>query len=1062
MIIEVVDGSASDRLSLRDDLPTLKFDCHDKTRAIRTITLNGSTFAEVVDGCVQSSRHVLGTNNLQVCPRVVLSLRDISSPATRISPESVKVILTRLRYHNFDVNPQEGPRVVRVTLRGANGAQSVLDTHFEVEGLDKPTELRIAFQKITHRAPYLSCPQALRGSLINTFLPVFPQCVVYDEDTDYFSGGGLRLSLQNAAKGDTLVFVPDARVLCPVDEMVDTIPTLRIVDQNQVVFQDRIVATLVEGNAALDQEFLDASTASESLLLRFEFAGDDQCSILAVQAILRHCAFVSLNPGMKLPHNASQLREVVCELQIQDNEQPTHITETVSIRAAGHSLQLPDKAALIDFKEGSPPIKIGNIDVSNDRVKPITAFSGAQILVYVGDGFTEGDTIGLKQDDTEYRVLEQKRAGSKPKGRVSLKDKVKLVTSEKFASSTSPTEPSTVSLSLPTPPQAALIPPLTGRMTSMEEVVQAASSQRVRVKQDILFAGMSTPMASLQSTKCGGLLITFLKDTKKDTITRKHVTTILRNLTFFSPPNPSIGFKVIRCLFADEPAASFTQVLVGVRLESVDDVTEIRMKSPRKACLQQAEANFALCPFGRSILVDEDTEFLDGGSFTIQCIAGSSRGDFFNIVPPSQQPQLPLQRQGQHIDGYTASAFPELTYNSDERVFTLGTTEVGRVETTARDGGVAEIKISFCRDVSSKAKIVPLHLASCMMNSILFGNSVEKLRDISRQFQLRIKDAENPIEGKSKLQLDLLPPHMVFASAPGTAPAVGAAVSPNSNSLSVSTTDSSFRARTTVGTQVSNSCSPGARVVVQCDTLHENKSGIAGGSVTITGRQQDRVKLVIPQSYYDEHGLTLQSETGDVCIADTKHFLFRLTKAGDAMITFDFKPSIAGMKSKPMTKSIVQAFFRALQVTVVSPLEASGRRSISVVPDVVMNASAFNTSAFSTSGSMHQEPTSSPARSPPTHDIAVPEMRIDEPIDDKKRASLGGGTSPQLRAMMAMRSPRGSISPVTNKLIIPRPRSSLSNAPDDDEPDDTMLTVKWTLHDGKHLSQLTTSVIPKR
>ncbi|CUG55221.1 Hypothetical protein, putative, partial [Bodo saltans] len=410
LTIEVVDGSSSDRLSLRDDLPSLKFECHEKTRAVRTITLNGSTIGEVVDGSIQSTKYVLSTNNLHVAPRVVISLRDLASAASRISPESVKTILTRLRYHNYDVDPQEGPRIVRVTLRGSNGAQSVLDTHFEIEGIDKPTELRIVHQKVTHRAPFLSCPPVLRSSLINTFLPVFPMCVVFDEDTDRFSGGGLRLTLQGGVKGDTLVFVPDTRVLSLVDEMIDTLPVLRIVDQNQVVFQDRVVATLIEGNVALDQEFLDASTASETPSLRFEFASDDECSISAVQAILSVTRKCRLNPGLNLPFNATLQREVLCELQIQDNEQPTHITETVTVRAAGHSIQLPDKAAVIDFKEGSPPIKIGNIDVSNDRVKPITTFSGSQILVYIGDGYTEGDVIGLKQDDTEYKILEQKRS----------------------------------------------------------------------------------------------------------------------------------------------------------------------------------------------------------------------------------------------------------------------------------------------------------------------------------------------------------------------------------------------------------------------------------------------------------------------------------------------------------------------------------------------------------------------------------------------------------------------------------------------------------------------------
>lgn len=1111
--VEVVNGNHNDRLSIRDDLPSFKLECLEKTRIVKSVILNGAVIGEIIEGSVQSTKFVTAANNLRVAPKFVVSVKDRNAPSTRIGPDAIRMLLMKLRYHNFADSPDEGRRIVRISLKAPSGACSILDTHFEVEGIDKPTELRIAHPRLTHRAPFFSCPPTIRGALANFFVPLFPQVIVFDEDTDRFSGGHLRLTLNNGVKGDSIVFVPDSKVLSHIDNAMDARAQFRIEDQTQVIYEDRVVASMTEGVVASDFDFVESGGGgSDCTTLLFEFAHDDLCSISAVQALLRHVAFYT-NPGLKLPHNTIQQRDIVVDLQIQDNEQPTFINETISIKGAGHALQLPDKAAMIDFKEGSAAVKLGNLDLSNDRIKPINSFAGAYILAYVGEGYTEGDSVGLKQDDSEFKILDTKKPIA-PTGKQPNKPNPRTPIGQ---SQNLPLLSANVTASFKDRVKQAvdLTKHSSQKQFQFQDVVGAAQVQkdRLKTKQEIHFAGMSAPMASLQLTSAGGVLVNFYKDTKKDSITRKQVVTILRNLTFFATPNPTVTSKVVRVIFADEACASPSQVLVGIRLESVDDVTEIRMKSPKKQCLQQAEINFPICPFGRSILADEDTEYFDGGCFVVQCIAGSSKGDYFSILPPWQQSKLPLQRQGQQIDGFTTPQFTNLVF-TEERLFLLEGQEVGRVDITSRDGGVSEIRIFFGpRDPSSSpfpGRNVPIALASYMMNSVLYGNAADKLRDTSRQFLLRISDALNPIEGKLKIQLDLQQPHFAFIGGGQTAVVSGMAASfANLNNL-----PEQFFNRMQIGASPASIVNVGSRIVVNCDTLHENKNsgGTAGGSIEIIGTQMSRVAFDIPQSYFDDAHLTLQPETGEIYTnTDPKQFVLRVITTPQ-LIEFSWCPVTQGVKVKAMNRQFMQQFLRSIQVRVLENLEIGGGQSVSesaaespgdaslpVGGGPNMETESFQAQSFQVNTTNHEfdkEPPSFTVDEVPV--LASPRRaqsdlnafnNIQISIERNPSSPVGGAEanrSPVTErnssgtalppVMLTPAPPSSSVQAPTPRLGASgrgnRPMTPATNAatarltrvrlmPDDDQTDD-LIVVRWRLHDGKNLAQLTSILIPRK
>jgi hypothetical protein len=94
-----------------------------------------------------------------------------------------------------------------------------------------------------------------------------------------------------------------------------------------------------------------------------------------------------------------------------------------------------------------------------------------------------------------------------------------------------------------------------------------------------------------------------------------------------------------------------------------------------------------------------------------------------------------------------------------DRTFVLGDDAVARCDVVSRESGVSELKFFFARGEDSK--LVPLSLASYVINSVVYGCTGDKSREPSRNWLLRVRDGDGQ-ECKTRLQLDLRPPLIYF------------------------------------------------------------------------------------------------------------------------------------------------------------------------------------------------------------------------------------------------------------------------------------------------------------
>lgn len=966
--VEVFTGSVTnaDRLSIRDDLPRLRFDVTEQSKSVSRLLVNGTPIADVVSGVAQSTKFVTPINGIAHA-KPTFSLRF----ATGASFADAVEVLQRLRYHNFETSPWEGRMRIRSTMTFPDGlGSSFVDGFYDIEHIDKPTELRLTIVRHTFRSPLMSCLPLTKQCAVNFFVPLFSQCVVFDEDTSSFSNGFIRVMMSNWVKGDSVVFVPDSHVLSILDEALEAPRQLSMTGDN-VLFEGVVVATLSEGRVATSREVPEEGSGN---LLHFHLAGDNQCSIAAVQAILRNIAFCSGNqPTNSKGHNVTQQRDFVVDVQIMDNEQSSKIRETVSVRGAGHSVQLAEKSAMIEYKEGNPPTRLPNTDLSNDRIKPITTFAGGYILCTVAEYF-EDDVIALKPEDSEFKLV----------------DHVHLESPTQSRSQT----PSSGSMSLAKKLRAAMEAEEKTREPDFADVANAAMKQRNGL-QDIVFAGMVTPLATVQHVR-RGILIHLHRDTKRDVLTRKHVVSLMRSLTFMTP-NPRVSSKTLRLVFCDDPSHTPSQVLITVDLESVDDVMEIRMRSPKKRVyLQPAPGLYPLLPYGRCMLFDGDTDYLDGGHFFLKHAAGNPKGDVLAAVIPSHQRELPVQRFGPPTDGFTLPAYPDLALTGDK--FVLDGKTVGVLSFSSKDGGMTEAHIAFGSD--GTGKLVPLALASYMINSFCFANNSDRVKDMTRQYLLLIRDSVNPLEGKLRISLDLALPVIAYE---GTNP---------------------FVYRMNITPNIGSSAQPGSRIVVQADPLDvRNMIQAPGGSVELLGAQRSKFAISLHPLFYEELQLRRHEEDGRTQLKNGTEVM-NITFPSPTCMKFTFGQLTS---AKPfVNRNVAQSLLRYVNLTVLSPLDVKPPPVFAGLDGVVLQSITCDDSARP-----------DPSRAPPNLKASVQ--------NSARKQSVVPGS----RARLSSMSFNGMA--VTSVVTI---------GPEDDD-DVNTLTLVWRLHDGQNLSTLISYIIPK-
>jgi hypothetical protein len=823
LTIEILDPSTPwDRLSLKDEAPTVRCETLERSTFVRSVSVHGSQIAEVTEGALQAARMVTSKNSNNVRPYCVLSIRNPQKKL--ISAAAILEVINRLRFHNFQSEPEEGERIVRLTLTPSDGRfSSVLEMRYEIEPIDKPTELQITHPKVIFRQPCLTVPANLRSYIEPPLIPVANECRVIDEDTDRFSGGFMKVTLASSQRGDSLVLVPDTSRLYPSHLALDKPTLLDVTDDGLgIVFEGRIVATVIKGTIfkpavtpsmgedALSGTVDEATNStpagtgdagatvnnvsistnadlSSSAELHLEFAQEDMCSITAVQEILRHIALSSTPITNLKTHLASQ-RTIHFHIQIMDNEQACQMEDEVVIRGGGHSVQLSEKACVIDYKEGQGPIKLGALDISADRINPLTNFCTGYIAVSVVEGF-EADSLSLKVDESEFKLVE---VGEKPSRIAKLASKHFLDNTSLGVASVSGSPSLTPSLSsaMLTPGSSlsrsstmSLNPSRTS-VANLKDKFRQVAQEVVKTKDEptstptsafatvvadtlkqtrsyeFVFAGAREALGVVTRIGSGkGLLIRFYKEKKENFVSRKNIVALLRNLTYScSAVSPDETTKIIKVWVCDSGSSTPSVCVINVNLEVVDDVTEVLLKSPKKRCCQLPDPPaFPLFPYGRAKFVDEDTEFFDGGSITLTAVAGSTKGDVLGL----RLPQVQSQPSKGQVPNLTVPQSPFLEIRDGGRSIWNGDIQIATVDTTTHNGGHSEVKINF-RPAPAGSERVSIDIASTLLNSLCFGNTLDRVKDPNRSYIIKIRDTSNPVEGKAKISLEVQPPLFVL------------------------------------------------------------------------------------------------------------------------------------------------------------------------------------------------------------------------------------------------------------------------------------------------------------
>eukprot|EP01065_Artemidia_motanka_P031852 TRINITY_DN3869_c0_g2_i1.p1 TRINITY_DN3869_c0_g2~~TRINITY_DN3869_c0_g2_i1.p1 ORF type:complete len:2354 (+),score=804.62 TRINITY_DN3869_c0_g2_i1:85-7062(+) len=299
-----------------------------------------------------------------------------------------------------------------------------------------------------------------------------------------------------------------------------------------------------------------------------------------------------------------------------------------------------------------------------------------------------------------------------------------------------------------------------------ETIKQDDSARHIKVR-DIMHAGWQQPIATLHEGGFGMLAVVFKGD-QRNPVLRKHVLTILKNLSYTNfSCDPQIVTKVFRITMCEQPPA-YSQAIVKIQLHTVDDVTEILLESQRLRYMHQPDAQpFCLCPYGKAKLFDPDTDFFDGGHVIVQDTAKGSKGERLGFLTPDEQAALLPEWSAKSAGPFCTGEVFKLRFSPDGRkVYRTAKGKGGvdvHVATVDLDKDKRTLRIDFAKPADSR--VVPINLASYLLNCVTYTNDSQDMRAkvSTKILQIRIADGENPTEGKTKLQVAVFPPAVVFS-----------------------------------------------------------------------------------------------------------------------------------------------------------------------------------------------------------------------------------------------------------------------------------------------------------
>eukprot|EP00759_Apiculatamorpha_spiralis_P001839 PhF_6_TR10609/c0_g1_i1/m.17106 len=447
------------------------------------------------------------------------------------------------------------------------------------------------------------------------------------------------------------------------------LPTLYF-QENKIFYEGRHIATITKGRPYECLSLPDGIECSTEI--HVEFTVDGACSISGAQEILRAFAFTSSLPQATLGERRFeielQLGNTVPKPRVNgtikpykyDPEQwPPLLQDYMCVVVTPPLFWVPDVYGNIEYREGAGAVRLAPFEFQLESIGKFDSFSRPYISIEVVGGLTNEDLLGVRQlDDMKIKP----RKEEEPKKGTTPPLSVPPTTGGKDAQADTPVGRSQRTTSTVRPntmlkdrvrekAQTTARENLARRnqmlVEAMRELQRLMSDKHLLLERfdaqakvrDVFLHGTgpnAQPTATIFQSK-NNILVAF-----NGVVKRKDVVTALKGLTYTNNSNnPEVLQKMIRVIFHDG-AQSASQVIVNMNILSVNDVTDIILRSEKTVlgeCSTSAKelGCYPLVNIGDVRLKDPDTVFFDGGSLTIELSGGNTGQDILDFMTPQQQ-----------------------------------------------------------------------------------------------------------------------------------------------------------------------------------------------------------------------------------------------------------------------------------------------------------------------------------------------------------------------------------------------------------------------------------------
>ncbi|KAJ9458833.1 hypothetical protein DIPPA_04153 [Diplonema papillatum] len=794
----IANASASDYLCLRTGLmcDDTTFERHDVELCPKRqfVVCEGVAFAEITDGTLPSLRELVETgpslhpaNGSQGCGITFLETADY---------RLLQRVLRRLKFAIVSRNlpAAQDRRTVEITVSDSVRNQYIIHVGVDVVPSDKPTTLLLGPSRVFYRQPsHPMIPLARRQYIASSEMPLFPQAVVHDVDTDHFCGGSLDILVTGMVKGDNFYIAPRNENGVTVSDNCIAVNETYVgaVDQGASVLPhfDKLSDTLgkrsrslarsrnsISLRASLKKSSANSPSGDVSHDIKIRFLTNGAASLEAVQAILRSIHYIPAHvtpaDGSRVltvilrvggphkgisepaadggkaaalalfesPRRLSKDRGSFASLMAGDVAENQVLEERMEMKVTGPLIEVAPALMDIEYREGSGLMRLAPFDVPQEHQDG--NFEGGYIRVEVVKGESSDDVVFVKsglREDCKVKERRTGNTGSSPRTSQASPRAVEGLTS-----------PDTKSRGK----QKKLLQPING--PAAFNAAKEVDNPQLGVLYDFWCTGKY--VGTLLPTE-SQLMIRF----SGKGIGRREVQMCLRALAYSNERNSPLQLdKILRVTLKDN-GYSVSQALLHMNVKAVDDVTDIVLTTTRSRVRPGQLRSlllgcYPLTELGRCHLSDPRTQWFDGGRFAAEFTSGAVKGDAVAFLTPEQQKiarAMFATRERPVWDGELVVAGSTLS--------TAEGLEVGQLEfTKSAFPGVSDLRVSFAEHDPPSITIL---LATYVMNCLAFVCSAERIVAGQRVLSLKIADADNPTEGRTKIVLDVAKPLLFVGGA---------------------------------------------------------------------------------------------------------------------------------------------------------------------------------------------------------------------------------------------------------------------------------------------------------